>query len=162
MVEIVCNLYEMEGISKVTSHISYFTSNQYLDISYISGHCREKCKDGVQPTWHWSGRGVERGWVCKRLLEGFFCSTTDQTVNFDNHVFRTQTCKTCSMGQQNDHKRITCMSETIWKKWSGKDQEESDHSDKSDHGSYKAVIWKWYTRLLFFALEANLCLMNSI
>ena len=117
MVEIVCNLYEMEGISKVTSHISYFTSNQYLDISYISGHCREKCKDGVQPTWHWSGRGVERGWVCKRLLEGFFCSTTDQTVNFYNLVFRTQTCKTCSMGQQNDHKRITCMSETIWKKW---------------------------------------------
>ena len=42
-----------------------------------------------------------------------FCSTTDQTVNFDNLVFRTQTCKTCSMGQQNDHKRITCMSETI-------------------------------------------------
>ena len=131
MVEIVCNLYEMEGISKVTlsqwchfswaqADVRYYVPKSTVPLLAVppqqlcifSGHCREECEDGVQPTWYRQRWRAKRRWVCQRLLEGLFCPNRKEAVNelllektvYLDIDFRTQHCRTFSMGLQNDTK----------------------------------------------------------
>ena len=132
MVEIVCNLYEMEGISKVTlsqimwCHFSWaqadvrYNGPKSAAIAPLShqrctfpGHCGEECEDGVQPTWYRQRWRAQRRWVCQRLLEGLFRPNRMEAVNelFPEKNclnltidFRTQHCRTFSMVPQSDTK----------------------------------------------------------
>ena len=111
MVEIVGNLYEMEGISKVTSHTS--CQKQSISLTFVTFQdTAEKNARMVfsQLDIDRDGELNEDEFV-KGCLKVFL--SNDQVVNFDNVLFRTQTYKTCSMGQQNNHGKFTCMSENI-------------------------------------------------
>ena len=93
MVEIVCNLYEMEGISKVTSHMACQSQSISVSIFLTFQDTAEKNARMVfsQLDIDRDGELNEDEFV-KGCLKVFY-STTDQTVNFYNLVFRTQTCK---------------------------------------------------------------------
>ena len=108
MVEIVCNLYEMEGISKVTLHtyghheaqaINKLTHLQFQDTAEKNARTVFDQLDIDR-----DGELNEDEFV-KGCMKVF---SSDQIhLSFDNFAFRTQTCRTCSMGQQNDLKVST-------------------------------------------------------
>ena len=101
MVEIVCNLYEMEGISKVTffGHLSLILT--YLKLQDTAEKNARKVFGQLDIDRDGELNEDEFVKGCLKVLVKIL------KMNFHIFLFRTQPYRTCSMGQQNDLKIAT-------------------------------------------------------